>query len=287
MKVRVMVIGLVFLAGALVILSNVGVIGTSQKAEASAVALPASLEQYYPPKNPAPAYLLAMVDLGRSFSGMICDVLENDMENAQSNFEKFRKAYNEISFMIPEWKEKYPMSPIEQMRAALASGDPSKIMPAAESIGAACHNCHLTLMAPVQQKYRWGNFSDIILTDPLSGQDASFAQLMLMMETNFEGVANDLGQGQQEAALKQFEGFRARFQEMTNACDICHDTERYYFISKDITNMLSGLQSELSKPQCDTEIVSGYLQSIGQESCSKCHLVHIPAAYGQQAFKVH
>jgi hypothetical protein len=156
-----------------------------------------------------------------------------------------------------------------------------------ESVGAVCHSCHQAHMPRVQQKYRWGNFGDIALTDPLSKQDVSFAQLMLMIQTNFEGITNDLAQGQDAEAAQQLAGFQARFQEMSEACGKCHDSERLYYISADITELISGLQTELARPTVDPTAVGELLLTIGQESCSKCHLVHIPAAYSQQLSDPH
>ncbi len=287
MKSRVAIIVLVCVTGALLLFTYAAVTSTDQKAATSAAVLPSSLDNLYPPVNPAPVYLLGMYGLARPFSGMVCDVLENDMENALSNFEAFRKAYVENSALVPEWQPMYAMDPVDQLGAAITTGDPSKIMPAVDALGRVCHGCHVAKMVPVQQKFRWDSFAGFALTDPLSGADVSFAQLMLMMETNFDGIASNLQQGQKENALAQFAGFNARFQAMADACVICHDSERHYYVSEDITGLISNLQVELSKPAVDMATVGGLLQSIGQESCSKCHLVHIPAAYGQQMMEMH
>jgi cytochrome c556 len=281
MKSRVVIIGLICVAVVFLVLIDAY---AGDKGEmAGTQALPVALDQFYPPQSPAPAYLLAMLDMSKLLSATACDLLENDLENALLNFESFKKAYIEMSDMIPEWKEKYPIAPVEKMGAAISSGDPSQFMPIMESVGAVCHSCHVNFMAPVQLKYRWENFRDIALTDPLSGRDVSYAELMLMMETNFDGIGNDLSQGQAAQALKQFDGFQARFQAMSDACMTCHNSERLYYVSADVTKKISDLKVELGESQVDMGAVAGLLQAIGQESCTGCHLVHVPAAYGQQA----
>lgn len=287
MKSSVVVVGALCLAGALVLLISAGVDGSSQQEASVKVTEPASLANFYPPKSHAPTYLLSMLRLSQPLSSMVCDLLENDVENARLNFETFKKAYIENSEMVPEWKSMYPLEPVEQLGAAITSGDMSKIMPATDAVGAVCHTCHVTNMVPVQLKYRWENFGDIVMTDPLSEQDVSYARLMLMLETNFQGIGNNAAQGQNENALRQLAGFNARFQAMSESCMICHDSERHYYVSKDITDKISALEAELSKPQIDMGAVGGLLKFIGNESCAKCHLVHIPAAYGQQLAKMH
>jgi len=286
-KRSVLVIVLVVLAGVLVAIIGSSVSGSDDRMKALPAIIPASLDQHYPPQSPAPRYWLAMLGLSKPFSGMVGDVQEGDLENAQLNFERFKKLYEEVSALVPEWSGSYPAEPVERLGLALASGDPSGIMPAVQAMGAVCHSCHLGFMAPVQQKYRWPHFGDISLTDPVSGQEVGYAQLMLMMETNFSGIDNDLAQGQTENAARQFAAFSARFKEFGDGCMICHETERQHYVSGDITSQISNLQSELGRPEIDREKVGGLLKSIGQESCAKCHLVHIPAAYAQQAGQVH
>lgn len=287
MKSRVAVISSVCLAAAFALLISGSENRAGQPADNSSLALPASLTQYYPPNTPAPAYLLAMHDLARPFSGVICDVQENDLENARQNFRAFREIYADVAGMIPEWSSAYPTEPLAVLESALAGGDPAAIMPAVAAVGAVCHNCHVQTMAPTQQRYRWDRFGDIALTDPLSGKDVSFPELMLMMEVSFQGIANNLAQEQPERARAQFTGFEARFAEVAEACTFCHETKRTYFVSEDITGTIANLRSELEKSEIDGNVVEGLMQSIGQESCAKCHLVHIPAAYGQQMAETH
>lgn len=282
MKANIVVVGLVCLAAAVVFLTLADSVGTTPRPGITATALPASLANFYPPKSPAPAYFLAMHDLSRPFSGIVCDVFENDMANAQANFEAFKKAYLDVSNMVPEWKQDYPLEPLDKVEKALATGDPSKIMPAMEEMGKVCHVCHLATMGPVQQVYRWNRFDDIVITDPLSGQDMGYANFMLMIETSFTGLGVDLAQGQRENARKQLAGFKARFETMADGCIVCHDTERKYYVDSEITDMISRLGLELDKKEIDAKAVGDLMQSIGQESCGKCHLVHIPPAYAQQ-----
>ncbi len=259
----------------------------NQKAETINQGIPASLDAYYPPQSPAPAYLLAMMNMERPFSAMVNDIFENDLANAKAGFQAFKKSYIDISGMVPEWKQDFPLQPVEELGVALESGDPKKIMPAVEKAGGNCHGCHVANMAPVQQKYSWSQFRGLSVTDPLSGQEVSYADLMQMMNTNFAGMGADVMQGQREKAKVQFDGFNARFQAMADACMDCHDSERKYYVDESVGSVIENLKLELSKPAIDPSSVNGLMDSIGKESCGKCHLVHIPAAYGQQLMSEH
>jgi hypothetical protein len=75
---------------------------------------------------------------------------------------------------------------------------------------------------------------------------------------------------------------------VTETCIACHDTERKYFIDENVMQMIDQLQAAMNQPQIDNEAVSELRQSIEDESCFKCHLVHRPAAsarYFEMALK--
>ncbi len=287
MNAKTVVVALVLATVTIFFLSAIDLTGNVPEPKQESNVLPKSLDTLYPPISGSPVYLESMMNMSRPFSGMISDVMQQDFENARGNFERFKQMYIESSKLVPEWSDHYPMEPVTQLESALNGNEPALIMPAVEELGKICHGCHLTTMVQVQQKYHWSNFADVIVTDPLSGKDVSFAQLMLMMETNFSGIGNDLMQGQKENAVRNFDGFAARFQAMTESCMMCHDSEREYYVDASITDMMANLKKELLSSDTDHAKAGNLLMSIGKESCSKCHLVHIPAAYAQQLMYSH
>jgi cytochrome c556 len=244
-------------------------------------AIPISLDNLYPPKAPAPLFLIAKIEMATRFSGIVGDLFENDPANAQGNYETFKKQYAEMSQMVPEWRESFPLGPIDELGAAMKTGEQPKVMAALEKVGAVCHTCHVQNMARVQQKYHWGDFEGLSVTDPLTGEEVSFPRLMLAIEINMAGVGINLEQGQKENAQKQLAGFKARFAAFKETCQACHDSERKYFVDASIDGMVDRLAAQLEQSTPDPKAVGELLHGIGQESCSKCHLVHIPAAYAQ------
>lgn len=243
--------------------------------------LPSSLDNFYPPKAPAPVYLLNMIELTTSFSGIVSDLFENDLENSRKNYQRFREKYSEISALVPEWKDLSPMGPVEELGVAMETGDPGQIMAAVEKAGELCNGCHMKYMPLVQQKYHWGDFDVISVTDPLSGQEVSFGQLMLMMDANMAGVGLDVEQGQRENAIIQAQGLEARFGALKQACSACHDSEREYYVGSVTLDMLDRMKLALEAESPDPQAIGNILNGIGVEGCFKCHLVHIPAAYAR------
>jgi mono/diheme cytochrome c family protein len=219
-----------------------------------------------------------MLELSEAFAGIAVDVFEEDVEHARAGLERFRTEYVAVSRLVPEWEAAYPTGPVDMLASALEAGDPGLIGTAFERVGAVCHECHVANMAKVHYRYRWGDFGRISLTDPTSGRELSYKQLMQEMETAFVGISTDLRQQQVENARAQFATFRARLSLLATACVACHTTERKYFIDAGVQQTVQRLGAVLQSDIPDAALAAELGQQIGMESCSKCHLVHAPAA---------
>ncbi len=284
MKRPVLLAVVALLVAASVPLSRESVAQQTEKKKAAAASsatslqVPRSLDELYPPVSPQPVYLIKMHELNRYLNGIIVDLFENDLENARMNFERFESAYAKTQSLVPEWKRDFPVKPLKELGAALASGDPGQTMKAVEAIGRVCSDCHQGTMADVQHKYHWQDIRSVIVTDPLTKKDMAFAEFKQLLNAAFTGVAVDAEQGQTENARRQFQGFRARFQALSEICETCHDTEREYYVDAKVRSLIDGLGTTLESPEINMQKIGELSEKIGTESCFKCHLVHVPAA---------
>jgi cytochrome c556 len=240
--------------------------------------LPESLDAFYPPEADRPLYLFRMLALDTPFSGIVVDLMEDDLDGARASFARFHVQYREVAATVPEWKGEYPEKPVEELGAALAAGDKARALSAFAVVGGICHRCHLARMVPVQQKYRWGSMGAITVEDPLSGAATGYVQFKRALAANLAGITVDLGQGQGENARKQFEGFRARFRALTDTCTACHDGKRSRYVDGEVQEALDMIGRGLAGSAPDLDAVTSLARTIGGQSCSKCHLVHVPAA---------
>ncbi|MBI5267288.1 MAG: hypothetical protein HY851_08660 [candidate division Zixibacteria bacterium] len=248
------------------------------------VVLPPTLDNFYPPKAPAPVYLINMIQLATPFSGVASDLMQGDMENVGKTYEKFRTQYVAVSKMVPEWTSSFPMGPVDELGAALGGKDPSKVMAAMDKVGQVCNGCHIPAMAAAQQRYHWGTYDNIAATDPLSKQTVPFSVLMQMIDGSLSGIETDVEQGQIENARATALGLKARFGELKEVCAACHDSERKYYVDESVMGKIDQLQAALAANPVDPKAIGGLVQGIGFESCHKCHLVHNPAAYSKYRF---
>ncbi len=245
----------------------------------AASSLPGSLDTFYPPSADRPVYLLGMLGLGNSFSGIVVDLTEGDLEGARGSFADFRKRYREVADMVPEWKVEYPEGPVRELGDALAVGNREAAMKAFGTVGAICHRCHVAAMVPVQQKYHWGDFGSATVRDPMNGATVAYPEFKQVLSANLAGITVDLRQGQAENARKQYEQFRARFDALGDSCSGCHEKESRNFVDREMRSAVESLGEALRGGTVDADSVTALVQEIGRESCSKCHRVHLPAAH--------
>jgi len=271
---------IVLLAGLLLINFQASRADNPQTADMTAP-LPASLDKLFPPQTEQPVFLFKMLGMATPFTGIIVDLFENDLENAQANYEKFKVNYMELSKLVPEWEKYYPLEPVNKLGKALATGDPAQVMPAFEQMGRVCSNCHNINMPKVQHKYHWGDFQGIMIEDPLTNQEVGFQQFMQYLDASFTGIGVNVEQGQLDNARQQLQGFRARYEVMEETCMNCHNTERLYYVDETVDNMIEKLEEALNASPVDPTKVGMISQGIGMENCFKCHLVHVPAAVAQ------
>ncbi|MBI2852854.1 MAG: hypothetical protein HYX84_07125 [Chloroflexi bacterium] len=240
--------------------------------------LPASLDNFFPPKAQGPVWLLEMFALESYFSGTMTDVQQGDSASKIStNFKAFKTQYQKMSDMVPEWKNLFPMKPVDDLGAVLDSGDMAKIGPAFGAVGEVCSNCHVRNLVKAHQKYHWPSFDTVSIANPLGGTALGWKDYMLQMSLAFGGIGNDLKQGQLGNARKSYQAFSALFKGLPQGCNACHATPRTYFVDASVQALVDEMGKALDAPVTEAKKVEELSGAIGNESCMKCHLVHFPA----------
>jgi cytochrome c556 len=222
---------------------------------------------------------MSMVDLAAAMTTIAVDLSEQDVENAANGFARFKTVYAEAAELVPEWRDRYPGGPVQELGDALAGGDPEKVMAAFGAVGAVCSDCHRATMAAVQHLYHWPDPRAITASDPVTGEKVDFIRFMHQLDFSLTGVTADAVQGQVEASRRHFRDFRARFGILAEICQECHGTEeRRYFTDATAHALVERLGASLANATPDLDAVTKAAAAVGHETCFRCHLVHIPAA---------
>jgi cytochrome c556 len=232
---------------------------------------PASLDQYYPPKAEGPQYLFAMFGIEGQFAGMATHIADGDLTKAQEYFKTFEAEYQKVAKMVPEWSVHYwPEKPINDLSAALESGDQQKIGAAMPGLMQACVRCHQETMTAVWARY--GKSMEQV------------EEFMFPLMGSFAAVSTYSAEGEFDKARKALEVFQERMDEFSESCASCHDTERSYYVSSDVQALLKTAADALEEETPNVEQIVGTMQNVGMESCYKCHKVHIPISNIQKAW---
>jgi len=118
-----------------------------------------------------------------------------------------------------------------------------------------------------------------MVVDPLMKKKVGYVQITQFLDMSFTGITVDLQQGQIENARQNFQAFKARFEALKETCMNCHDTKRYFYIGDDVDRLIKKLGKAVNAKSVDPRQIEKFSIAIGNESCLKCHLVHVPAAY--------
>jgi len=242
--------------------------------------LPASLDALYPPQARQPEFLLHMVNLGAQLTGVVVDLGTGDLEHLAGSLAAFEAAYRQTAELVPEWRERFLDEPVTSLGEAVASGDPERVGPALAAVGDVCDSCHHDNMVAVTQRYHWSDFYTITATDPVSSRTVAFPEFMHMLEFSLTGVTHDLSQGQVDSARKHYQDFRQRFVALGEVCEDCHGVEeRFYFTDAVSAARVEGMGSALEAVTPDPAAVQAAASEVGFNTCHRCHLVHVPAAF--------
>lgn len=247
--------------------------------------LPASLDNYYPPKAQAPVFMIDMFALAISIEGIGVDLQENDMAGARANFDAFKSQYKKMAGMVKEWKDKFPMELIDTLGEALTAGNSARIGTAMNQVSKVCLSCHLINQTKAQQKYHWPDFDILTLSDPVSKEKLSWHDFMVRMSGAYTGISTSLQQGQLENARRYFKAFSSNFASMTEGCFDCHPSPRAYYVDESVQRMIKELGIALAASAPDTNTVQQLGNAIATEGCINCHYVHMPAVLAKQQWK--
>ncbi len=237
--------------------------------------LPESLDKYYvnsTPEVPGSEWLTEMGIQAGAFEGIAVNLQEGDMANATASYNVFANEYKNISKKVPEWRGYFNIAAVDKLGSDLNASNVSAAFQDMGTIGATCSRCHADHQPQVWAKYYWKDFDTVNVST--SNGNLSWTPAMFALAGAFDGMGTNLAEGKQSEANNSFTQFKALYTDVKDACNNCHDTPRYYYVSDDVFAQID---------QLGQNITAGNLQNaqvIQQElaiQCYKCHVLHMPA----------
>lgn len=235
------------------------------------LSLPKSLDKFYQgstPEVPGSEWLGEMFAQAGAFEGIATNLQEGDMANAMASYNAFAIDYKKISKKVPEWKGYFDIATVDKLGNDLKANDVNASFKDIGTIGATCGKCHADRQPQVWAKYYWRDF-DTVNISGMPWHDG-----MSALAGAFDGIGVNAAEGKQNETNNSFNQFKALYTDTKQACNQCHDSPRFYYVSDDVFAKID---------QMGQNITSGNLQNAQKiqnelgTQCYKCHVLHMPA----------
>ncbi len=238
--------------------------------------LPPALDSFYKgsvPETPGSAYVFEMFKLADPMIGITTDVQQGDMNNATANFNQFKAQYQKVSKMVPQWQGYWDIKLVNQLGTDLDNKNVPAVFQDVEKISQGCAKCHGNEAPQVWAKYYWKDFDTVNVSTPegnLSWNDA----MTKYLDGAYSGTGSNIREGKQQDAINSFNLFKSMMLNFKQACNDCHNTPRYYFVSDDVMAKVDQMGEDIQAGKlADAEIIR---QQLG-DTCFRCHVIHMPA----------
>jgi hypothetical protein len=241
------------------------------------LSLPHSLDKLYKGSSPetlSGSYIPEMFKLADPMIGITTDVQEGDMANATANFKQFKAQYQKLSTMVPEWRGYWDINLVNKLGKDLDNKNVPAVFQDVGNIGQGCSKCHADTQPQVWAKYYWRDFDTVNVSTPegnLTWTDA----MTKYLDGAYSGIGSDIREGKQQNALNNSILFQSMMLNFKQACNDCHKTPRYYFVSDDVMDNVTQMKNDIQAGKlADAETIR---EQLGGDVCIGCHILHMPA----------
>jgi len=253
---------------------------------------PKSLDELYFGKSKQPKWLDQMRALGSAYGGVFVDVAEGDWDNASTLADEFLDTYEKTSKLIPEWKDYFDLPGARKFAASVKSKNPKEIRDSAQPVSKTCKKCHAENYISVWTRYYWPSPANIKIMDPVEDREVKYVEYMALISDTMRGITTNFREGQFDRAWKSVDALGRRLQELKSVCTKCHVTEytrgggsiKQFFVGDEIFETLQDIRKGFATGEPNREKFWKDIESISQNSCKSCHLVHQPSAIIQRGW---
>jgi len=271
---------------------------------------PASLDRFYPPHTQRMEYrdLMREMYLPESFARQ--EAQRGQWDAARRSWARFIERFTRLRTVVPEWEARF--GTVDEWQSAiqpiLASGTPAdaeRLERTQEALFVKhCEECHATERQRVYARYHFGTFRTVWaippkIDDPLiqvmltewKGKAAipdgtvSFRDYMKLMNTSLMTAWNLADAGEIEAARVSMSRLETYLDAIPPVCAECHGGEpRRYFIDADSLEKFHAVSRALAGATVDRADVVRQLRDAFDNTCSRCHDIHLIPAKLQRAW---
>ena len=236
---------------------------------------PESLAKWYKPLNKRQVWLHSMFKLRQSMQAIDYYLGKNDAEMLRKWAGILQSTYAKLPEMVPEWRNATRQHISVSLQTAAQDGDFKKVAKERKRLQKFCDACHQQWQPLVTALYRSPDYSNVMVTDSLSGETLTFPKMMQKISTTLGLLKIKREDGFIEEARESADLLEDELQDLAGSCSNCHrdnvSTER--ILGPDLASEFQSLRKALVEPH-DPKISGKHLGAIGFTVCGRCHSVH-------------
>ncbi len=239
------------------------------------LSLPNALDKFFLTQKPevlGNEWVGEMFIQAGAFEGILTNLQQGDMTNTTANYNVFANEYKKISMKVPEWKGYFDLAAVDKLGKDIKANKIDAAFQDLGTIGATCSRCHADRQPQVWAKYYWRDFDTVNVTT--SEGNLSWTPAMFAIAGAFDGISVNAAEGEQNDAINSFSQFKALYTDLKKACDNCHDSPRFYYVSDDVFAKIDQMGQNVTAG--NLQAAQANQQELGIE-CYKCHVLHMPA----------
>jgi cytochrome c556 len=229
---------------------------------------PASLAQWYKPKNERQVWLHNMFKLRREMQAVRLYSDNKDAKHLEKWVTLLSEHYPKIGEMVPEWKKKLEMEAMTSLQESARSGRYQDVSHALDDLSEGCESCHKDYRTSTAAMYRAPDYS-LIEIDPSTSFKVHMEELS--KQVNQVKIASE--DGMRDIALSSLSDLEKGINVLGETCANCHkkqDAKVYPgdTINKTITSLGDSLRTGTLKDQ------GRELGTLAVLACASCHGTH-------------
>lgn len=235
---------------------------------------PASLAEWYKPKNERQVWLHTMFSLRREMQAVAEYAASGDKALMAKWGERFVDHYRKIAEMVPEWRDELDYEGLRQLEDAIGQGDAGQVPMALKELGRSCTSCHREYRATTAMIYRTPDFGKIQVVGEEGEPARDYPEVMQELSTLINRIKIAADDSREQAGLEALEQLQRRLDQLGRSCADCHrDPQPEARILGDLTReALQGLEQGLA--QGDKKLAGRSLGSAAVYACARCHAIH-------------
>jgi len=235
---------------------------------------PASIGEWYKPKNERQVWLHTMFALRREMQAVAEYGASGERALLQKWSERFVTHYRKIAEMVPEWRDELDYEALQQLQDAVGQGASDGVAAALKTIGRSCSACHREYRATTAMIYRTPDFGEIRVQGDADEPARDYPEVMEELSTLVNRIKIASEDGRHGAGLEALALLNRRLDQLSTSCGECHRDEypKSRILGELTRESLVGLEQGLK--QGDRKLAGRSLGSAAVYACARCHAIH-------------